>query len=52
MFKSINSLNYQHDCLYLALLAGGLNYNKLQQLVFIMRNRTVHACDLFKSALN
>ena len=46
IFKTIDRLNYKHNCLYLALEAGGLSDIKLQQLNLTLRNRTVHKCDL------
>ena len=38
---------YKHNCLCLALQAGGLSDMKLQELIFILRNRTIHKSDLF-----
>ena len=38
--------NYKHNCLYLALKAGGLSDIKLQHLKLTLRNRTIHKCDL------
>ena len=35
-----------HNCLYLALKAGGLSDIKLQELILTLRNRTIHKCDL------
>ena len=46
IFKTIDRLNYKHNCLYLALEAGGLSDIKLQQLILTLRNRTIHKCDL------
>ena len=43
---SIDRNNYKHNCLYLALKAGGLAYIKLQHLILTLRNRTNHKCDL------
>ena len=45
-FKIIDRSNYKHDCLYLALKAGGLSDIKLQELVLTLRNRHIHECDL------
>ena len=36
----------KHNCLYLALEAGGLSDIKLQELILTLRNRTIHKCDL------
>ena len=41
--------NYKHNCLYLALQAGGLSDIKLQELILTLRNRHIHngsACRL------
>ena len=38
--------DYKHNCLYLALKAGGLSDIKLQKLVLTLKNRTIHKCDL------
>ena len=38
--------NYKHNCLYLALQAGGLSGTKLQELILTLRNRHIHKCDL------
>ena len=46
IFKTIDRLNYKHNCLYLALEAGGLSDIKLQQLMLTLRNRAVHKCNL------
>ena len=46
VFKTIDRHNYNHNCLYLALQAGGLSDIKLQQLILTVRNRTIHKCDL------
>ena len=35
-----------HNCLYLALQAGGLSDITLQHLILTLRNRTIHECDL------
>ena len=47
-FKGIDRNNYKHNCLCLALLAGGLSYIKLQQLGFTLRHITSHKCDVSK----
>ena len=46
IFKKVDRNNYNHNCLYLALEAGGLSVIKLQQLILTLRNRTIHKCDL------
>ena len=46
IFKKVDRNNYKHNCLYLALEAGGLSDIKLQQLILTLRNRTIHKCDL------
>ena len=46
IFKNVDRNNYKHNCLYLALEAGGLSDIKLQQLILTLRNRTIHKCDL------
>ena len=46
IFKSVERKNYKHNCLYLALQAGGLSDVKLQELVLALRNRHIHKCDL------
>ena len=46
IFKSVDRKNYKHNCLYLALQAGGLSDIKLQGLVLTLRNRHVHKCGL------
>ena len=46
IFKSVDRNNYKHNCLYLALQAGGLSDIKLQELILTLRNRHVHKCDL------
>jgi len=48
IFKKVDRNNYKHNCLYLALKAGGLSDIKLQQLVLTLKNRTIHKCDLSK----
>ena len=44
--KKNDRTNYNHNCLYLALEAGGLSDIKLQQLILTLRNRTINKCDL------
>ena len=39
MFKPVGRNNYRHNCLYLALQAGGLSDVKLQELILSLRNR-------------
>ena len=46
IFKSADRTNYKHNCLCLALQAGGLSDTKLQELVLSLRNRHIHKCDL------
>ena len=47
LFKLIDRNSYTHNCLYLVLKAGGLSNIHLQHLVlFSLRNRTIHKCDL------
>ena len=46
IFKVVDRKNYHHNCLYLALKAGGLPDVELQQLILTLRNRTIHKCDL------
>ena len=46
IFKSVDRHNYRHNCLYLALQAGGLSDVKLQELILSLRNRHIHKCDL------
>ena len=46
MFKTVDRNNYRHNCLYLALQAGGLSDVKLQELILSLRNRHIHKCDL------
>ena len=43
--KNVDRNNYKHNCLHLALKAGGLSYIKLQHLISTFRNRTIHKCD-------
>ena len=54
IFKQVDKNNYKHNCLYLALKAGGLSDIKLQELVLTLKNRHIHKCDLSKvcNALN
>ena len=44
--KSVDKNNFKHNCLYLALRAGGLSDAKLQELILTLRNRHIHKCDL------
>ena len=44
--KSVDKNKYKHNCLYLALQAGGLPDIKLQELTLSLRNRHIHKCDL------
>ena len=46
MFRIADRNNYKHNCLYLALKAGGLSDIKLQELVLSLRNRHIQKCDL------
>ena len=46
LFKNIDRNNYKHNCLFLALEAGGVSDVKSQQLILTLRNRTIHKCDL------
>ena len=46
IFKTVDRHNYKHNCLYLALQAGGLSDVKLQELILSLRNRHIHKCDL------
>ena len=46
VFQNIERNNNKHNCLYLALKAGGLSYTKLQHLILTLRSRTIHKCDL------
>ena len=48
IFKTVDGNTYKHNCLYLALQAGGLSYIKLQELILTLRNRTIHKCDVSK----
>ena len=48
IFKSVGKNNYKHNCLHLALQAGGLSDTKLQELRSSLRNRHIHKCDLEK----
>ena len=36
----------KHNCLYLALHAGGLSDIKLQELILTLRHRHIHKCDI------
>ena len=42
IFKTVGINNYKHNCLHLALQAGGLSYTKLQELILSFRNRHIH----------
>ena len=46
IFKPVGRSNSNHNCLYLALQAGGLSDIELQELILTLRNRTIHKCDL------
>ena len=46
IFKPVDENNYKHNCLYLALQAGGLSDTKLQELIITLRNRHIHKCEL------
>ena len=46
IFKISGRTDYKHNCLYLALKAGGLSDVKLQGLILTLRNRHVHKCGL------
>ena len=46
IFKSVHRNSYNHNCLYLALQAGGLSDIKLQEVILSLRKRTIHKCDL------
>ena len=46
IFESVDGKNYKHNCLYLALQAGGLSDIKLQGLILTLRNRNFHKCEL------
>ena len=46
IFKSVGKHNYNYNCLYLALQAGGLPDIKLQELILTPRNRAIHKCYL------
>ena len=48
IFKTTNRFEYKRNCLHFALLAGGLNYIKVQQLILTIKNRTIHKCDSFE----
>ena len=43
---NVDRKNYRHNCLYLALQAGGLSDTKLQELILTLRNRHIHKFDL------
>ena len=40
-FKTVDKNIYKHNCLYLALISGGLPDIKLQDLLLSLRNRHV-----------
>ena len=44
--RNIDRNNYKHNCLRLALKAGGLSYIKLQHLILTLRYRTTHKHDI------
>ena len=46
IIQIVGRRNYKHNCLYLALQAGGLSYIKLQELILTLRSRHIHKCDL------
>ena len=46
IFKTVDRHKYSHNCLCLALQAGGLSDGKLQELILSLRNRHIHKCDL------
>ena len=46
IFKDVNKENYHDNCLYLALKAGGLPEDKLQQLKVFVMNRVIPKCKL------
>ena len=46
IFKTVGRNKYKHNCLYLALQAGGLSDVELQELILSLRNRHIHKCDL------
>ena len=46
IFKTVDRNNHKHNCLYLALQAGGLSDGKLQELILSLGNRHIHKCDL------
>ena len=46
IFKTVDKHNYKHNCLYLALQAGGLSDIKWQELILSLRSRHIHKCDL------
>ena len=46
VFKTVDRNNYKHNCLYLALQAGGLSDTNLQELILTLRNRHIHKCDV------
>ena len=44
--QAVDRHKYKHNCLYLALQAGGLSDVKLQEIILSLRNRHIHKCDL------
>ena len=44
--RTVDRNIYKHNCLYLALQAGGLSDSQLQELILTLRNITIHKCDL------
>ena len=46
LFKNIDRYNYKHNCVYLALEAGGVSDIKFQHVILTLRNRTIHKCGL------
>ena len=48
IFFKVDRTNDKHNCIYLALQAGGLSGVKLQELKLSMRNRHIHKCGLSK----
>ena len=48
MYKDMYRNNHKHNCLYLALHAGGLSDIKLHHFILSLRNRTIHECGLSK----
>ena len=46
IFDNVDKHNYKHNCLYLALEAGGMSKTKLQLLTMTLKNRIIHKCDI------